>query len=107
MIWHLQEGMNPAAVGIIPDFLSESDPRGAVAQLHANYAHGGGWRDFEGFTLVHPIDEIEAYTLNYPGDPPMKEIARAQLRDETIIIFQHSWVVVIESDTGWRCSRMD
>lgn len=105
MIWQFQEGMNPAAVGIIPEFLSEADPRPAIAQLHANYAHGGGWRDFEGFTLAGGEDE--PYRLEYPDDPPMKEIARTKLRQETIIIFQYSWVVVIEADTGWRCARMD
>lgn len=91
-------------LGLIPAFLSEHDPRPAVEQLHTNYAHGGGWRKFEGFLLV---EENEHYALSYPGDPLMHEVGRAQLRDETVVVFEYSWVAVIQSDGTYEIARMD
>jgi hypothetical protein len=90
-------------VGYTPTFLDPSDPDDAVAQLHKNYAHGGGWHEFEGFTFVDG-DEPK---LMYPGDPPTLPVAWWQLRDERIILFDHAWVAVVQPDGSFRVSRMD
>lgn len=89
--------------GYIPQMLSLLDPRPAVEQLNENYAHGGGWHDFQGFTLV-PGDEPK---LTYPGDPPTHAIAYWELRDELIILFENSWVAVVQPNGSYRISRMD
>ena len=91
-------------LGILPQFISPRDPHTAREQLHANYAHGGGWRPFTGFTLRgnHP-----KWELKYPGDPAYRAAAFAKLRDETIIIFPYAWVVVLQADGAWECARMD
>lgn len=91
--------------GLLPTFLSERDPRPAKEQLHTAYAHGGGWRPFRGFRF-HQLHPGSAQLL-YPGDPPMREISRAKLRNETIILFQADWVAIVQSDGSFEVARMD
>ena len=97
---------NSRAVGYIPEFFSENDPRSAREQLHENYAHGGGVRPFPGFTLQSWQSPGEAY-LSYPGDPPMREVSRATLRDETIIVFDYSWLAIIQPSGDHIITRVD
>lgn len=99
MIWS-----NPENAGLLPLFLSEDDPRPAQEQLHTAYAHGGGFQPFRGFELVR---HGAGYALQYPGDPLMLEVARAQLRQELIILFNYSWVAVIQPDETFTVARMD
>lgn len=96
---------NEHLAGLLPSFISEHDSADAVTQLDRNYAHGGGWHDFDGFELVNM--DYGQYGLKYPGDPIFVEQARTQLRDETIVLFQGSWVAVIQPDGRFRVSRMD
>ena len=91
-------------VGLTPQFLSEDDPDDAVTQLNKHYGHGGGWRDFNGFTLK---DSETAPQLTYPGDPPTDAVAHWKLRDERIILFDHAWVAVVQKDGSFRVARMD
>ena len=88
-------------LGFLPGFASEDDPRPLREQLDANYQHGGGWRPFEGFTLVDDT------TLQYPGDPPMRPIAAAKFRDEIVLVYPYSWVLVLAPDSSWEVCRMD
>lgn len=44
--------MTPEMLGLIPSFLSESDPRPAREQFDENYQHGGGWRPLPNFTEI-------------------------------------------------------
>ena len=88
-------------LGYIPDFLSESDPRSAREQLDSGYRHAGGWQPFQGFKMS------SAGELLYPGDPPTRLIAETKLRGETIRLYEHSWVAVIQSDGSFEVCRMD
>jgi hypothetical protein len=97
---------NPEALGLIPLFLSENDPRPAKEQLHENYLHGGGWRPFEGFILGF-FNLSGAAFLDYPGDLPMREVGRAELRSELIIVFECSWVCIVQPDDTYEIARMD
>ena len=96
---------NMEVAGFIPQWLKEDDTRSAVQQINAAYQHGGGWNDFEGFKLVGGGDE--PYSLTYPNDPPMRELSRATLRDETLVLFQHDWFAVIQVDGSFRVARLD
>jgi len=116
---------NMERCGFLPEFLSPLDPRGAVDQLHANYAHGGGWSDFNGFTLHgweagkddrklpqnHAGDSRTRFHLTYPGEFGLTEtyleVGRGFLRSETISLFEGEWVAVIQPDGSFRVSRMD
>lgn len=93
---------NPLVVCYLPEIIRESDPRSAIEQIKTNYV--GGWWPFEGFNLTS--NEDGSYQLEYPGDPPMKELSRAQLRNETIVLFQYDWVAVI-NESGYQIARMD
>ena len=96
---------NMEVAGFVPQFLSEDDPRSAVEQIHTAYSHGGGWQDFVGFELVGGGDFD--YFLKYPSDPLMRELSRATLRDETLVLFEHGWFAVIQTDGSFRVARLD
>lgn len=97
---------HPAAthdmLGYIPAFLSLSDPRTAREQLHENYSHGGGWCPFIGHTM-----SPDGATLTYPGDPPLRLMAEATLRDEVIRIYEFAWVLILQPDGSYEIVRMD
>jgi len=93
---------NQRSAGYLPRFFNEADPRPAIEQIKANYI--GGWWPFKGFDLAGKND---VYALKYPGDRPMRLVSRGLLRDETILLFEHDWVVVLQKDGTWECSRMD
>ena len=88
-------------LGFIPDFLSEYDPRPAVEQLDENYSHGGGWRAFEGFTMLPDGN------MQYPGDLPTTLLAEGKLREEIIRFYDYSWVAVVQPDGSFTVARMD
>jgi hypothetical protein len=85
--------------GYIPIFLSEDDPRPAREQFNERYV--SGWRPYQGFKLNK--DE----TLSYPGDPSRRPIAELRFRNERIVLYEHSWVAVIQPDGSWEVCRMD
>lgn len=86
--------------------LNDANPAKAVEQLDRHYQHGGGWRAFKGFNLHGDIAAGTA-RLRYPGDPPLRLIAWAKLRDETIALFESSWVCVQQASGDIEVARMD
>lgn len=97
---------NQRLCGILPEFFDESDPRPARDQLHENYAHGGGVHPFKGFTLNSWRSLGRAY-LSYPEDPPMMEVARGFLRNETVILFESNWVAIVQPNDDHLICRVD
>ena len=87
--------------GFIPGWLSESDPRPAKEQIHAHYAHGGGWQDFEGFELKPDL------SIKYPDDPAYRPRATMKLRKELIVMYDHAWVAIIAPDRSFAIARID
>jgi hypothetical protein len=103
MIWELlHPGMTAEHLGLIPAMLSDADPRPASEQINAHYQHGGGWRSKSGFTF-----NPKTYSLKYPGDPVMRPLARSQLRDETILFYQFSWIVIMQPSGAYDVARID
>lgn len=98
-------GPNIQAAGVIPLMLLPDDPRPAREQLDEGYAHGGGWRKFEGFTLTG--DSTSNFRLTYPDDPPYKPQAWTLLRGELVMVFPHSWVCIVQPDGKYEVARMD
>lgn len=88
-------------LGVIPDFLDESDPRPAREQFNDRYGFAGGWQPFSGFKM-QPDGNIA-----YPGDPPYGALAETKLRDELIRFYHLSWVAIIQPDGSFEVSRMD
>jgi hypothetical protein len=102
MIWEMfHPQMTEGHLGYLPGMLSERDPRSAREQINANYAHGGGWSPMAGFKLgAHN-------RLHYPGDPALEPLAQTWLRDELIILYDHSWVAIVQRDRSFEVSRLD
>jgi len=96
----LHPRMTHDALGIVPEFFSEHDPAPAREQIEKNYQHGGGWNPFPGFTMTD-------VGLRYPGDPIMQVLAEANLRDETIRFYDHSWLAIIQPDGSYEIARVD
>jgi hypothetical protein len=89
------------AMGPIPAWLDEDDPRPAREQLDQNYQHGGGWDPFIGFKLL-PDGSIK-----YPGDPALKPLAALAFRKELILFFPFAWVMILQKDGTFEICRMD
>lgn len=88
-------------LGFIPLWLSEANPKPARQQLNDAYGHGGGWQPFKGFRLD------DSNGLSYPGDPTLMPIAEMQVRDELVLMYEHSWVAIIQPDRSFEVCRMD
>jgi hypothetical protein len=100
MIWNLlHPAMTPEHLGLLPSMLSEVDPRPAREQFDERYICG--WDPFPGFTLE------KDNSLTYPGDPRLKPLASAMLRDELIVFYQHAWVAIVQPDRSFEVCRMD
>ena len=103
MTWvKIDPRITPEHLGFLPSFLDEDDPRPAREQIDANYQHGGGWNPFDGFSFHR-----ERLSLTYPGDPPVKPLAMTKLRDEVIIFYDYSWLLILQPDGTWEVSRVD
>ena len=100
MNWWLARDTRPDALGFLPSFLDDADPRPAQQQLDANYPHGGYWRS-EGASID------DRYRLCYPGDPPLPWIAVAILRDEMILLYPADFVAIMQPDRTFKFQRMD
>jgi hypothetical protein len=97
MIWF---STRPAdALGLIPSFLDEDDPRSAKEQFDANYI--GGWLALPG------VEALADGTLCYPGDPPLEVWAITNLRDEVIRVFDCSFVSITQPDGSFEVARLD
>jgi len=91
-------GNDPKAWGYIPGFLNEADPRPAREQIDDHYK--GGWVPMRGLRWG-------GEALHYPGDPPFYPISMLIFRDEILLIFEASIVMILQSDGGFECSRLD
>ena len=88
-------------LGFLPGLIDEDDPRGVKEQLADKYDYGGGWQPMPGFTL------LPSFTLTYPGDPPMQPVAMTLLRGEKILLYQYSFLCVVQPDGSFEVSRVD
>lgn len=87
-------------LGYIPEFLHEDDARPAKDQFNTNYV--SGWRPTR---VEFRIDNDN--NLCYPGDPPLPVLWETKLRDETIQVYAHAWVRIIQPDGTYEIARMD
>lgn len=102
MTWVIREPYTGEALGLIPSFLSEDDPRPAAEQFNERYV--SGWKPMPGFTLE---TDGKLIRLRYPGDPPFRPIAVTMLRDEIVWLFEHEIVLIMKPDKSFEAARMD
>lgn len=93
-------------LGYVPNFFDESDPRPAREQIHENYTHGGGWFPSKiawkmtDYGLESPYEEP-------PGFKVLPLLAKAQLRDETLLFYLGAWLVILQKDGTFEVGRVD
>ena len=97
----LAQGIVDEDLSLLSDVFYDNDPRPAAAQIDTNYAHGGGYNPTDGFTLN--ADN----SLSYPGDEPLKVLAKATLRDEQLYLYDGEFVAVVQPDRSFAVTRMD
>jgi hypothetical protein len=91
----------PDMLGFLPGMLSDYDPRPAREQMETNYAHGGGWTPFRGFTM-------KENGIRYPGDPLCVLLFETRLREETIRVYDGGpWMAIIQPDGEYEICRID
>ena len=98
--FEILRGTHYDALGYIPHFLVNDDPRPARVQFDQSYL--GGWYKVDGFTLNH-----ETMSLKFPGDPPLLPLAKAELRHEKIYVYPHAWVLILQLDGQFEVARLD
>ena len=89
----------------IPEEMTDAQESQIIPFLDASYKHGGGWHDFQGFTLRGW--DSQSPTLHYPGDPPTEAVCYWKAGNARIILFDHAWVAVAKSNEDFRICRMD
>jgi len=90
-----------ALLGFIPSFLVEDDQRSAREQIEDRYAHGGGWLPAANWTLGEDL------SITYDGDERYDPVAFTRLRGETIAVYPHAWVAIIQPNGTFEVSRCD
>ncbi len=90
-------------LGYIPSFIDTNNPAPAAKQIDDAYI--SGWSPFgKGRWTMAP----DFSSIRYPGDPAMPIIAEAQLRDETLRLYDGGpWLAIFQKDGSYEIARMD
>lgn len=88
------------ALGYVPGFLRDDDPRPAREQFDERYAYGG-WSPNKGFKMLDNL------AIQYPGDPALLPIAWRELRGEAIVMYPGALLAIIQPDGRFEVARMD
>lgn len=118
VVWTLTHPLaTPEHLGMLPLWFNLGDERPAQEQANSGYEKtaGCGYHPQSGFTLKK--DEKGNYAIQYgsgepdedgdDADPPLQEIARAELRDELIVLFDAEYVGIIQKDDSFVVARCD
>ena len=103
-VWHERF---PGAAGIVPEFLDPDNALSAKDQIDQAYAHGGGWREFDGFTLKLDWADPRNCELLYPGDPPMSAKAYCLFGEELVVLYDFDWCSVSRPSGTCHVARLD
>lgn len=90
------------ALGYIPDFLLSDDPRPIREQLTERYGFG---------ELNDGMSDLAKITpegiMQYPEDPELYPLARATHGSETLWVYPHAIIAIVQSDGSLFMSRID
>jgi len=101
MVWEfLDPRMTEDALGFIPEFFNDEDPRCARDQIDSAYV--SGWHSFKGFEM-----DSKTRALKYPEDPALPPLARSMMRDELILFYDCAWVAIVQKDGTFDVARID
>lgn len=107
----LHPKMTMEHLGLLPFWLDDANPKGACDQLDDGYTFGGFKQyPFEGFKSSSDAklpETVRHMCLKYPGDPLMRPLATATLREETICFYDAAIVAVWQKDGTFKAARFD
>ena len=104
MTWELlHPDMTAEALGLLPLMLSEEDMRSARDQLQWHCAQHSKPVVFTtwGFTF-----NPKTYSLKADGTAINRPLAKSSLRDETILFYRFSWLVIMQPDDSYVVARI-
>jgi hypothetical protein len=101
IITFLAPGVTLQTLGALPGMLDGNDPAPAREQLDRGYRDRGGFRALSGWYLGD--DDV----LHFPGDRPYRPIASMQLRSELVLVFECSFVAIVQPDRSFEVAGMD
>jgi hypothetical protein len=74
----------------------------AKVQFDAQYQHGGGWHPMPGWKL-NDDDSLKYFRDAHTYQP----LAEMILGQERIIVYECSWVAIVQPDRSFEVCRMD
>lgn len=102
-MWELlHPDMTPEHLGFLPFIISPGDNRPVEEQINERYQHGGGWRPNYKWAM-----DPDTKAITFLGDKPLLPIARIQVNDETVYVYDHAYVAIVEADGSYEVARMD
>jgi hypothetical protein len=107
-LWSFSNGARPDHIGMILTwFRNDEEGTPAIEQANSGYLNTGGC-PFEPTAVKFELDSSgEEYALRYENDPPLKELARTRIGEETVVVFEYAWVAIIQPDKTFVVSRCD
>lgn len=99
------EFLVPAGIewlGALPDLLEPESTDPLAEQIDRNYQHGGGWSPFHGFAF-----DPASQTITYPEDEPLAPLVRMTTENETLYLYEMSWVLILQQDGSYEVARID
>lgn len=106
MAWLKWEMLHPRVtldhLGLVPAWLDDRNPKGLCDQMDDGYRFGG--------FKQYPMDGFKVereFCLKYPGDPLMRPLAKASLRDEVICFYDAAIFAVFQKDGTFKVARFD
>ena len=108
-------GFPPVSLGTLPLMFHPFSDDDAKTQIDKRYAHGGGFVDTPGFSLNDEWKEPGEAIIQYyqeeaapeEQDPPLHELARAKLGEETLIFFPYAFLAIVQPDGSFQVTRVD
>ena len=100
-IWiALSDDLHPDEIGFLATWLDTDDPRCVADQIGDNYV--GGWHPWNGYHF-----NTRSGTLTYKSDPPLYPIAATKIRDEMVLLYSCSRVLILQPDNSFEIARID
>lgn len=99
--WFFKSKHHLMMAGYIPSFLSADSDDSIQEQLDAAYVTG--WRPTKADVR---LDE-ETWMLHFSNDPPLHPVGACALNGSILVLYEHAWVLVMDTDGDWEVCRMD
>lgn len=96
-----------AHLGHIGALMRQDSTLTAAQQITRLYPFGGWNPTFRSKDSGCQLKHLGGGVMKYPGDPLQRPIAKAQLRDETIYVYDSEFWVIVQPDGSFEMARLD